>query len=160
MAMEVMRRPTGPLAGTDLAREVLPLRTMMDRLLDTAFAPSAWGGWNGAGAAGFGADVYETDTGYTIQCVLPGLDPQNVAVTVQDNVLTISGERARRGPEGARPVFQEIGYGAFRRQFMLPAPVEAGRAEATYEGGLLNVTLPKAESARPKTIQVHGKSGG
>ena len=67
MAMEVMRRP---LAGADLAREVLPLRTMMDRLLDTAFAPSAWGGWNGAGAAGFGADVYETDSGYTIQCLL------------------------------------------------------------------------------------------
>ena len=160
MAMEVMRRPLGPLAGTDLAREVLPLRTMMDRLLDTAFAPSAWGAWNGTGAAGFGADVYETDHGYTIQCLLPGIDPQNVTVTVQDNVLTISGESTRRGPEGARPLFQEIGYGAFRRHFTLPAPVEAGKAEATYEDGLLSITLPKAESAIPTTIQVHAKTGG
>ena len=157
MAMEVMRRP---LAGADLAREVLPLRTMMDRLFDTAFAPAAWGGWTAPGAAGFGADVYETDNGYTIQCLLPGIDPQNVAVTVQDNVLAISGESTRRGPEDARPVLQEIGYGRFRRHFTLPAPVEAGKAEATYEDGLLSITLPKAESARPKTIQVHAKTGG
>jgi HSP20 family protein len=146
-----MRRP---FSGTDLAREVLPLRTMMDRLLDTAFAPSAWGGWTGSGVAGFGADVYETDEAYTIQCLLPGVDPQAADVTVQDNVLTISGQSARRGPENARPVFQEIGYGQFRRQFMLPAPVDATQAAATYEDGILSITLPKAESARPKAIPV------
>ena len=148
MALELMRRPW---MGTDLARDVVPLRTMMDRLLETAFTPSSW---LAGQAGGFGADVYEDDNAFYVHCLLPGIDPNAVNVSVQDNVLTITGESKRNVPEGRRLLVQEIGYGQFQRQVTLPAPVEAGRAEATYHDGILAITLPKAEAAKPKAIKV------
>ena len=148
MALELMRRPW---AGTDLARDVVPLRTMMDRLLETAFTPSFW---TDGRTAGFGMDVYEDDNAYYVHCLLPGIDPDAVNFSVQDNSLTITGESKRNVPEGRRLLVQEIGYGQFQRQVTLPAPVEAGRAEATYHDGILAITLPKAEAAKPKAIKV------
>ena len=151
MAMELVRRPWAGAAGGDLMRDYVPLRTMVDRLFESAFTPALWG--NGV-RGGFGMDVYETDDAYTIHCLLPGVDPSKVAVTVQDHVLTVSGESTRPAPENARPLFQEIGFGQFRRQVTLDAPVDAGKAEADYHDGILRITLPKAEAARPKSIQV------
>ena len=152
MALELMRRPLG---GTDLvrdvAREFVPLRTMMDRLLESAFTPSFWGD---GFTTGFGMDVYEDDNSYYVHCLLPGIDPNAVNVSVQDSVLTISGESKPTAPEGWRPVFREIGYGQFQRQVTLSAPVNAGKAEASYHNGILTITLPKTEAARPKTIKV------
>lgn len=159
MATELMRRPW---TGTDLTREpfreLVPLRTMMDRLLESAFAPSWWSGWFGEGLAGTGMDLYETDEAYTVHCLLPGIDPDAVQVSVQDNVLTISGESQRPAPQGARAVFQEIGYGTFQRQVTLGTPVEADKAEATYHHGILSITVPKAAASRRKTIKVHAKA--
>ncbi len=150
MALELMRRPW---TGSELAREFVPLRTMMDRLLETAFTPSFFfGGLDGV--AGTAVDVYETDEAYIVQCLLPGIDPEQVHVAVQDNVLTISGERRPVAPEGAQPIFQEIGTGRFERQLTLGVPVDASKAEATYEGGILSITLPKAEAVKAKTIKV------
>ena len=151
MAMELMRRPLSGVSGGDLMRDFVPLRTMMDRLFESAFTPTVWG--NGV-AGGFGMDVYDGEDAYTIHCLLPGIDPSKVSVTVQDNVLTISGESQRTAPENARAVFQEIGYGQFQRQVTLGAPVDAGKAEADYHDGILTITLPKAESAKPKAIKI------
>ena len=154
MALELMRRPwTG-----DAAREVVPLRTMMDRLLENAFTPSFWGdtqrsGWSGTGQ--FGMDVYETDDAYIVHSLLPGINPESVNVSVQDNVLTVSGESKRPTPENARPLFQEIGYGQFQRQVSLGFPVEAEKADASYHDGILSIRLPKAETAKPRQIKVH-----
>jgi HSP20 family protein len=155
------------MAG-DFARDVVPLRTMMDRLLESAFTPSylsdgARTGWSGLGQ--FGMDVYESEDAYTIHCLLPGIDPNGVNVSVQDSVLTISGESKRTPPENARPLFQEIGYGQFQRQVSLGFPVEADKADASYHDGILTITLPKAETAKPRQIRVHanghatGKAG-
>src|SRR5689334_19242273 len=125
MAMELMRRPWSGAAGNDLMRDFVPLRTMMDRLFETAFTPTYWG--NGA-SGGFGMDVYEGQDAYTIHCLLPGIDPNKVSVTVQDNVLTIEGESTRTPPEDAQTLFQEIAYGPFKRQVTLGTPVDASRA--------------------------------
>jgi HSP20 family protein len=154
MALDLMRRPS--LAG-DLNRDFVPLRTMMDRLFENAFMPSYWGdtqrdGWSGGQ---FGMDVYESDDAYIVHSLLPGVNPESVNVSVQDNVLTISGESQRNAPENARPLFQEIGYGRFQRQVALGFPVEADRADASYHGGILTITLPKAEAAKPRQIKVH-----
>jgi HSP20 family protein len=158
MAMERMRRPRG---GGDLAREMVPLRVLMDRLLENAFTPLAWGeGRTGLGGpvGAFSMDVYEDDNAYYVDCLLPGIDPNAVNVSVQDNNLTISGETKRTIPEGRRPLLQEIGAGQFQRQVTLATPVEAGQAEATYRDGILESKLPKAETSRPRTIQV--RTGG
>jgi len=158
MALDLMRRPS---LAADPTRDAVPLRTMMDRLLESAFTPSFWGdtqrtGWNGwSGAGQFGMDVYETDDAYIVHSLLPGINPDSVNVTVQDNVLTISGESARTAPENARPLFQEIGYGRFQRQVSLGFPVEADKADASYHDGILTITLPKAEAAKPRQIKVH-----
>jgi HSP20 family protein len=152
MALELMRRPwAGTSLARDLAREFVPLREMMDRLFESAFTPSFWADtWTGS----FAMDVYEDDNAYYVHCLLPGIDPNQVSISAQDNVLTIRGERQRTVPEGARPVFQEIGYGTFQKQVALPAPVDADKAEASYHDGILSITLPKAEAVRPKTIKV------
>ena len=123
----------------------------MDRLLESAFTPSpaTWGT-----ATGWGWDVYEDADNYYFQAYVPGVDPNAMEITLQDNVLSISGETRRNVPEQWRPVFQEMTFGQFRRQFTLGAPVESQKAEAAYEDGILKITLPKAETAKPKTIKV------
>ena len=153
MALDLMRRPS--LAG-DLNREFVPLRMMMDRLLENAFMPSYWGdGERSAWSGGqFGMDAYETDDAYVVHSLLPGIDSESVHVSVQDNVLTIAGESKRTAPENARPLFQEIGYGRFQRQISLGFPVEADKADASYHDGILTITLPKAEAAKPRQIKV------
>ncbi len=152
MALDLMRRPW---TGSDYAREVVPLRTMMDRLLENAFTPSLFADGQRGAFGGFGMDVYESEDAYTVHCLLPGIDPNGVNVSVQDSVLTISGESKRTPPENARPLFQEIGYGQFQRQVSLGFPVEADKADASYHDGILTITLPKAETAKPRQIKVH-----
>ena len=151
MALDLMSRPW----TSDVARDVVPLSTMMDRLLEQAFTPSFWGEAQRGPFGGFGMDAYETDDAFIVHCLLPGIDPTTVNVSVQDNVLTIEGENRRTTPENARPLFQELGYGKFQRRVTLGYPVEAAKAEASYHDGILAVTLPKAETAKPRQIKVH-----
>ena len=150
MALDAMRRSGAP---AEFGRDVVPLRTMMDRLMESAFTPSFAPFWNGGGG-GFGWDVYEDNEAYYIHAYLPGADPSALNITVQDNVLTISGETRRSVPEGWRPLLQEIPFGQFQRQVTLGAPVEAGSAQAEYQDGILKLTLPKAETAKPRQIKV------
>ncbi len=158
MAIEPVRRPL----GSELAREMVPLRTMMDRLLETAFTPAFWSDFWGRGGSGFGfdMDVYEDDNNYYIRCFLPGIDPNAVNISAQGNMLSISGEMTHKTPESWRPVFQEIGTRRFQRQLTLDTPVDASRAEATYQHGILEITLPKAEAHRPRTIKVKAAAAG
>jgi HSP20 family protein len=151
MAIEPMRRT---LAG-ELAREMVPLRTMMDRLLETAFTPAFWSDFRRvAGEWAMDTDVYEDDDNFYIRCYLPGIDPNAVNISALGNVLTISGEVTRKTPEHWRPVFQEMTTGRFERRITLDTPVDAGKASATYRDGILEITLPKAEAHKPRTIKV------
>jgi HSP20 family protein len=156
MAFEVTRRPS---TMSELGREVIPLRTMMDRVLESAFTPS-FSGWSGAPAAGFGWDVFEDNENYYFHAYLAGVDASALDITVQDNVLSVSGETKRSTPEGWRPLLQEMTFGQFQRQFTLGAPVESARAEADYRDGILRITLPKAEAARPRHIKVNTNGAG
>src|SRR5688572_15881864 len=152
MTQEIMRRR--PMAS-DLAREVVPLRTMMDHIFENAFMPSFFGEGRGLGtSAWFGADVDEDDNAYYVSCQLPGIDPKDVNISAQGNVLTISGETKRTTPEGRRAVSQETSYGRFERQFGFDTPVDANKAEASYRDGVLEITLPKAETHKPRAIQI------
>ena len=101
------------------------------------------------------ADVVETKDAVVVQLDLPGHDPSKVQVDIDKNVLTVRSERkpAARA-EGDKVHRNELGYGMFTRSFTLPATVDGSRTEASYDAGVLTVTLPKREEVKPRTISV------
>src|SRR5215204_346509 len=130
-----------------------PLRQWVDRVFDDASAYAAQGG-NGAGYQSMPVNVWETGEGYQAALLAPGLDEQSLNVTVHDDTLAIEGELTFQVPEGAKAVWQEFGPSKFRRSLRLGAAVDPARVEAIYRNGLLLVTMPKAEHARLRQIQV------
>lgn len=101
-------------------------------------------------------DVYTTPEEIVISASLPGLTPDEVEIVVEGDSLTIRGE-LRPPLENVEYLFQERPYGAFRRTLTLNVPVEANKAEAVFENGVLTLTLPKAEETKPKAIKVKSK---
>jgi HSP20 family protein len=103
-------------------------------------------------------DIYETDREIVVKAELPGLKKEDVLVSVENNVLTIRGER-KFAEEVKRENFHRVerSYGEFLRSFTLPAYVDANKTLAEFKDGLLTVTLPKREEAKPKQIEVKVK---
>src|SRR5205085_12044042 len=101
------------------------------------------------------ADIYETDNDLVLQADLPGIDPKQIEVRVENNVLTIHGER-RFEPKVERESFHRVerSYGTFSRSFTLATAVDSEKIQANYKNGVLNIALPKAEQAKPKRIQI------
>ncbi len=106
----------------------------------------------------FPVDVYETADALVVKAALPGLRPEDVDISVQGDQLTIRGEyRQEAEEEKGNYHRRELRYGAFARRIPLPVQVDADKAEATFEHGLLTVTLPKTPEVRPKSIRVKAK---
>jgi HSP20 family protein len=103
-------------------------------------------------------DVYETPSkDLVVKADLPELKREDIKVTFENDVLTIAGERALATVvSGDRYHRLERGHGSFRRSFTLPTTVDASRVSAGYQDGVLTVTLPRREEARPRQIQVNG----
>ncbi|MEE9226090.1 MAG: Hsp20/alpha crystallin family protein [Bacteroidota bacterium] len=103
-------------------------------------------------------DVAETDDEYVVKVELPGVNKDDVRITVQENILTVRGEKKREN-ERKESNFHRVerSYGSFQRSFTLPTTVKADKIDATYKEGLLTITLPKAEEAKPKAIDVKVK---
>jgi HSP20 family molecular chaperone IbpA len=133
-----------------------PVRQWVDRMFDEAFSSMQQAG-AGNGSAGFQSlpvNVWETQDGYQAALLAPGLDEQSINVTVHEDTLVIEGSLNFSVPEGAKAVWQEFGPAKFRRSLRLGAAVDPARVEAMYRNGLLLVTMPKAEHAKPRQIQV------
>ncbi|HEX8967287.1 MAG TPA: Hsp20/alpha crystallin family protein [Chloroflexota bacterium] len=135
-----------------------PLRQLVDRVFDDAYAregaePSS------AGFQSLPVNVWETPDGYQAALLAPGLNEQTINVTVHDETLVIEGELQVSVPEGARAIWQEFGPTKFRRSLRLGTAVDPARVEAMYRNGLLLVTMPKAEHARPRQVQVQVNGG-
>ena len=115
-------------------------------LLDSAFELShASPGWIPA------LDVYDDEDTVTVQLEVAGVKKDDFDLSLEDDVLTISGQRESERGESFR---SEREFGSFSRSITLPSPVKAEEVKADYENGILTVTLPKAEEAKPKKIQV------
>jgi HSP20 family protein len=100
-------------------------------------------------------DVREDKESYTIRVELPGMKREEIEVSIQDDALLISGERkAEEVKEGSEVHRQERFYGKFSRVLTLPTAVDGTKVKAAYKDGVLTVTLPKAEEAKPKQIAV------
>jgi HSP20 family protein len=142
--------------GRDPVQDTTSLEHRITRFLNDAF-----GGMDGqpgdkAIAAWVPAvDIFEDANAIRIVAEVPGVSPDNVKISHEDNVLTIHGTKQQVAEESTERVHRyERTYGAFERSFTLPATVDVNGIKAGYEHGVLTVTLPKVEKARPREIQV------
>lgn len=106
-------------------------------------------------------DVYETDTDVVVKMPVAGIQPDDLDISVTGDTVTVRGEsRAEDESEDKKRnyYYREVRYGSFARSVTLPAPVQSDKAEAKTEHGVLTLTLPKAEEAKPRSIKV--KSNG
>ena len=100
-------------------------------------------------------DVVEKEKEFQLSAELPGLDEKDVEVSVADDILTIKGEKKEEKEEKAKNYYlSERSYGAFQRSFQLPSGVDAGRIEATFQKGVLTVSLPKTPAAQNKEKKI------
>jgi HSP20 family protein len=138
-------------------RDLLSLQERMNRL----FEESARGLGRGQeedwvmGAWAPAVDIYEKGTDVVLKAELPGVEPKDVDIRIENNVLTLKGER-KVDNEVRRESFHRVerSYGAFTRSFTLPSTVDTTNVKADYKDGVLRITLPKREEAKPKQIQV------
>jgi HSP20 family protein len=100
-------------------------------------------------------DVFEDKDAIKIVAEVPGVKPGDVKLSLENNLLTIRGEKRQQAEERTERVHRyERSYGSFERTFALPSTVDPERIQADYENGVLTVTIPKAERARPREIPV------
>ena len=110
-------------------------------------------GWDWAPAV----EVTSGKEAWTITAALPGINPDDVHVDVDHNVLTIKGER-RAMNESAEKHLSEFSYGSFERSFTVPDNVDTEKVRANFENGMLTLTLPLTEATKPKRIEIPGTS--
>jgi HSP20 family protein len=100
-------------------------------------------------------DLIETEDDYRLHLDMPGMSTDDIKISYQDNELIISGERdSTHTDEGEEFVRVERSFGQFRRAFTLPRTVDAENIHATYDNGVLTVTVPKAETVKPRQIDI------
>jgi len=132
------------------------MRTAMDRLFDEGFSrPWRVIPTSTEYEASFPVEVSETDEALEVKASLPGVKPEDVEVTIANDVLTVKATHEEKTEEKKRDYYRrELRYGSFHRSLSLPVSVDADKAVAKFENGLLHLTLPKAEAIRPKQIKV------
>jgi HSP20 family protein len=141
-------------------REAMSLRDAMDRLFqDSWVGPSARQG-SQTPMVGVNVDVHETEQGYELCAALPGWKPEDINITVHGDTVTISGQHRsdehREQEQGRQYHLRERRFGSFARSFSFPGPIDTSKAQAKYEHGELTLSIPKAEQARPRRIQIAG----
>ncbi len=136
--------------------EMVSLRDAMNRLFEDSFIrPSLWPLPFEDNGRVLPVDVLETKDHIQIVASVPGFKPEDIDVSVTGETLTLKGEfKAETKQEEGNYLRKERRFGSFQRTVTLPAGVVAEKAKAEFENGVLTLTLPKAEQAKPKTIKV------
>jgi HSP20 family protein len=141
--------------------DIVSLREAMNNLLEESFVRSRHGMSRPGMASSLALDVKEMPDQFTVTASVPGVPLSDIDISVLGDTLRIRGHRQEateeRG-EGGRWLLRERRYGAFERTVSLPTTVDAERAAADFTDGVLTITLPKAEIAKPKTIAVSGRA--
>ena len=136
-------------------REIAEMQRQLDRVFD-----DVWNENEGRFSANWmPIDVTETETNYKVIADLPGLNVEDIHVNFHDGVLTISGEvHETTNNDGKNILVRERTFGKFSRRVNLPMPVDVDAIDASYDNGVLTLVLPKAESAKPRQIQVKSQN--
>ncbi len=137
-------------------RDLLSIRDEVNRLFDNFFTgvPERRRGLL-EGEWAPSVDIAETDNDVVVTAELPGVKQDDVDITITDDVLILKGEKKEEKEVKEKNYHRiERSYGSFQRSVSLPAGVQADKAKATYKDGVLHITVPKAEEAKPKQIKI------
>jgi len=133
-------------------RDLVSMSEAMDRLFDDAFVFPRTGGFRNVQPS---LDLIENDNNFVVKAELPGFSPENVDIRVEGNVLTLRGEfKDESEKQEAEYHVRERRQSSFARSVTLPVPINADKASAEFDNGVLTLTLPKDEAALPKKINV------
>ena len=140
-------------------RDLMSLQDRMNRLFDESYRGNRTGDadeWALGGSWAPAVDIYEQDGNIVMKAELPGVDPKAVDIRLENNTLTLRGER-KLDKEVKQDSYHRVerSYGAFSRSFTLPTVVDQGNIKAEYRDGVLKLTLPKREEAKPRQIQIN-----
>ncbi len=153
--MSLIRYPTPALSAWPSWDPWSTLRDEMNNLFEGPLwatptrQTQLFNGWTPA------LDLYQTNDDVVAVVELPGMRKEDIELSLQDGMLTISGERKTETPDADKTARSERFVGKFRRSISLPTRVDANKVTAVYKDGMLTVTLPKAEEVKPKQIQVN-----
>ena len=143
------------LTRWDPSSEFAAMRNVMDRLFDQPFNRLPFRASEDLGNSSLSLDVLETGDTFVIRAAVPGVDPKDVEISVDEDVLTIRGEFNRQEETNEDSyIRREIRSGSFQRQLRLPPTVEPEKAEAHFENGLLKLSIPKTPEARARSIKI------
>ena len=149
--MSLIRYQAPDLAPWLAADRWSNLRDELHSLLESPFLTGfgrVFTGWSPA------LDLYQSNDNIVAVIELPGMRKEDIEISLHDGTLTISGERKRESANGDKAERTERYVGTFRRSITLPTRVDANKVNASYQDGILTVTLPKAEEVKPKQIHV------
>jgi HSP20 family protein len=148
--MNLVRSRNGLL---DPFREFEDLQDEINRLFDMSRAPEPRGIFERTYSPAL--DVTETSDSYRVLCDLPGIDMEDIEISIAGNVLTLKGEkRQQKKSEGSHLYREETNEGRFQRTLQLPLAVDADKTEAVLKNGVLEIVLPKREEVKPRQITV------
>ena len=137
-------------------RDMMTAQRDFDRLLRGAFSPTFGEGEVSTRTWAPPVDIYENGDNLVLKAELPGLSPEDVEIRVQDNTLYLKGERKFEKEVEEQSYHRvERSYGTFTRTFSLPNSIDADKVAANYKDGVLTLTMPKKEEAKPKTIKIN-----
>src|SRR5271166_6325393 len=148
------------LTRWDPFREFVTIQDRMNRLFRDSYAPEGHDQSLTTSAFAPPVDVYEDEHNVTLKIEVPGIDEKDIDVRIENNTLTVHGERKfekEEKEENYRRVERQ--YGSFTRTFTLPNTVDAEKVSANYDKGVLKIALPKKAEAKPKQIKVNVGSG-
>lgn len=138
--------------------ELVSLRDAMDRLFEDSFVQPRWGWIAPLGSADLAIDMFEKDNEVVVKAALPGIKPEEVDVKITGDTLTIRGESKEESEvKEENYIRKERRYGAFSRSVTLPSGLQTDKADATFENGVLTLTIPKGEQVKPKSIKIKAK---
>jgi len=137
-------------------RDLMTSQRDFDRLFREAFSPKFGEGELSTRTWAPAVDIYENGDNLVLKAELPGINPDDVEIRVEDNTLYLKGERKFEKEVKEQNYHRvERSYGTFTRSFSLPNSVDADKVGASYQDGVLTLTMPKKEEAKPKTIKIN-----
>jgi HSP20 family protein len=141
-------------------RDLVGIQDRMNRLFDEAFRggsrPASEDDWALGGSWAPAVDIYEQGHDIVLKAELPGVDPQDVDIRLENNVLSLRGQRKFENEVKQENYHRvERSYGSFSRSFTLPSVVDQSGIKADFKDGILKLVLPKREEAKPKQIEIN-----